>query len=319
MTCVSHLLSLPTTSGLTAWAGQTNLPASVTWIGPTDGEFSWLVERIQACLAAVGGVLHCHGLQSPDGLSLYHRFALTQTDRLIVACRNRWDYPELDMRRLAAERCDVPLALATSDWWLGWNRTGVGHLQTLPHLSLPWYRWWDGWAAWLCGRHAEMYGPFPNLISGIRPASQMAVQVLCTLNSGLTEKTESLSCQTDRSAAVPGLVLADCSITAQSWVSAVGGVAIRVQDLFSKSQDHQAAALKQLDWIIWDDSCLCTSRGVQQARQAAIEQLQTVVDRHSSTRLWLGLTQPRWDDIVAYQQAGLKFDLLVKPFYGFVL
>ncbi len=319
MTCVSHLLSLPTASGLTAWAGQSSLPASVTWVGPTDGEFSWLVERIQACLQAVGGVLHCHGLQSTDRLSLYRRFTLTQTDRMIVACRNRWDYPELDMRRLAADRCDVPLALATSDWWLGWSRTGVGHLQTLPHLSLPWYRWWDGWAAWLCGRHSEMYGPFPSLISGIRTACPMALQDLGRFNSGRLKNTETLSCQTDRSAAVPGLVLADCSISAQSWASAVGGVAMRAKDYFNKSPDHPADALKQVDWIIWDDSCLCTSHGVQKARQVAIEQLLTVAKRHSCARLWLGLNQPRWDDIVAYQQAGLKFDLLVKPFYGFVL
>lgn len=320
MKCMSQLLSLSTIDGLNAWAGQTDLPASVTWVGPTDGEFSWLIKRIELCFESVGSVLVIDSLDSPYGEGLYERFALTQTDRLIVACRNRWDYPAHSMRRLAADRCDVPLALVTSDWWSGWSRTGAGHLQILPHLVLPWYRWWDGWAAWLSGRYCQMHGPFPNLLSGIRTASQLPADDGRPANSDRTQKrTESLSCKKNESTAASGLVLADCSITAQSWNLSFGGVATRTQDFLKHPHDHQEAVSEQLDWIIWDDSCLCTSQGHDQASRRAIEQLRTLLHRHPSARLWLGLTQPRWHDVVGYQQANLDFDLLVKPFYGFLL
>jgi hypothetical protein len=83
-------------------------------------------------------------------------------DRIIIACQNRWDYPCWQLQQLAISFPEVPIALAIGDWWMGWRRTGIGHQQILPHISLPWYRWWDGWIQWLDGALPTMFGPFPT-------------------------------------------------------------------------------------------------------------------------------------------------------------
>jgi hypothetical protein len=146
----------------------------VLWWGATEAEYAWLKERVAAYRSSLTTPVKLRTIDEPiEQISQY--IEAGNVDRLIVACRNRWDYPQVQLQQLASGFPDVPIALAVGDWWLGWRRTGIGHLQMLPHLSLPWYRWWDGWVYWLEGSLPTMFGPFPleRATIGIRSSDSL--------------------------------------------------------------------------------------------------------------------------------------------------
>jgi hypothetical protein len=133
----------------------------VLWWGAQENEYGWLRGRIAEYNSPLTPKIEL--LTITDSWErLLEILESQQADRLVVAYRNRWDYSHLKMQQLVQRFPEIPVALALGDWWLGWRRTSIGHLQTLPHLSLPWYRWWDGWRQWLEGRLPSMLGPFPS-------------------------------------------------------------------------------------------------------------------------------------------------------------
>lgn len=132
----------------------------VLWWGAAEAEYAWLKERVSNYRSSVLAQVKLLTIDEPiEQISKYIEGG--HVDRVIIACRNRWDYPQVQLHQMACGFPDAPIALAVGDWWLGWRRTGIGHLQILPHLSLPWYRWWDGWVHWLEGAVPTMFGPFP--------------------------------------------------------------------------------------------------------------------------------------------------------------
>jgi hypothetical protein len=136
-------------------------PVQAVHGGSSEDEYDWLRSRVSKfCSPRTSRValesLICSFDQLADHLQQH------PVERLIIACRNRWDYPGPEVRELAEHFPEVPMALAVGDWWMGWRRTGAGHLQSLPHLTLPWYRWWDGWVQWLNGSTSTQFGPFPS-------------------------------------------------------------------------------------------------------------------------------------------------------------
>lgn len=136
--------------------------SSILWWGPNSGSLSWLYNRIAAMCGGGDSRFELQRIPEAENIDLAAEFVERGVDRFIVACENRWDYPADELREFSIQFPDVPVALAMSDWWLGSRRTGIFHQNTLPHISLAWFRWWDGWVTWLQGESPTMFGPFPS-------------------------------------------------------------------------------------------------------------------------------------------------------------
>lgn len=143
----------------------------VLWWGAAQAEYAWLQQRVASHHTAVTAHIELTTADQPfEQIGKYAQER--QCDRIIVVCPNRWDYSAYQLQQVVIDFPEIPVALATGDWWLGWRRTGMGHLQNLSHISLPWYRWWDGWVQWLDGTIPAMFGPFPTDRVVTLPATQ---------------------------------------------------------------------------------------------------------------------------------------------------
>lgn len=155
-------------------------------------------------------------------------------ERIVVACVNRLDYP-VELINFLQQTCpEIPLALASDSWWDGRRRTG---LATPGHLSLPWYRWWDGWVDWLQGCSPALFevapAPWPMLSS--RPPAT--------------------------SAGMRGLIVGNCRQTAEAWALAAAtaghaAACVSWQQFQQQSPTQWSQLLPQ--WVLWDDTCLDT-------------------------------------------------------------
>jgi hypothetical protein len=149
-------------------------PLRVMWLGPSDGGLGWLRRRLDKPNQGLPPI-EVHQITAVD-MELLRKIAEGGgVDRIVWACRTRVDYPCEEISFLLRDYPELPLAVAGESWWDGVRRTGLG---VLPHLALPWYRWWDGWSVWLEGNAPELFGPCQHSPAPwVRSSSAMGVPV----------------------------------------------------------------------------------------------------------------------------------------------
>lgn len=295
----------------------------VVWCGPHTGSLGWLHDRIEHWCREGQGSKQVLQFVVADGIEDARQIVLNGSQRLILACENRWDYQDELLRHLNHEAPDVPLAIALSDWWLGWRRTGIGHFGLMPGLCLPWFRWWDGWVSWLEGSCASMFGPFP----GSLPLSG-------SLNARRAPRTD-LEPNNPRSGSLtvdavqhrPGsaIVIGGCALTVQTWLRRLQtdvSATTKVEHTTVGNcifDDHLPDVLdgpERPDWILWDDTRLSTSRGYDANLSHAIRELNELTMRYPDSQLWVSWCQPLWAVVRKLQAANLSFELVAKPYFG---
>lgn len=203
---------------------------------------AWLRQRMQDFQSAQRHVaLIDHAWPPGSGLSSYRdRLRLTDridcgVERIVVACVNRLDYP-VELIDFLQQTCpEIPLALASDSWWDGRRRTG---LPTPGQLSLPWYRWWDGWVDWLEGRSPALF-----------EAAPAAWPVLSS--QGAAAAT-----------GMRGLIVGNCRQTTAAW-ALVANTAGHTSECISWQRFQQQFPTQWTrplpHWVLWDDTCLDTS------------------------------------------------------------
>ena len=213
--------------------------------------------------------------------------------RLILSVENRLSYPSAEIEYLQRSWPEVPYALALSSWFDGSRRTGIGPTG---RLQLAWYRWWDGWRTWLRGRNTQILNPWPQIVLS----------------------RECVALEGAKSTAPFGIILSHCRQTAAGWQAGLEG-----------SQDSaQVITLKELlafleiapiepGWVLWDDSCLDTSSGVDCL--ADVCDLFAAIRKSFPTSVILAATSmPRWSDWQKWSEAGAN-ELIAKPSQGILL
>ena len=258
----------------------------IAWCGSSSDGLAWLRER-------------CHSLDhmlTDETLSIASLDALCDQhpQRLIVAIENRLSYPEAEIHHLQRTWPEVPFALALASWFDGSRRTGIG---TVSHLSLPWYRWWDGWKPWLSGSQAELLNPWPRVLP---PAPR----------------------QQTTSSSSTGLIISNCVQTGEAWKVALAGTSadqIRVATVqvltLAEFQSQLASPLSTPpDWILWDDSSLDTSIG-STCLSDVCELFSSIRNRYPQVFLIVATSMPRWTDWQEWNASGVN-ELLAKPSQG---
>ncbi len=202
---------------------------------------AWLRQRVQAFEFSQRQVaLLDHAWPSGSGRpSRRDRQRLTEridcgVERIIVPCVNRLDYP-VELVVFLQQTCpEVPLAVASDSWWDGRRRTG---LTTPGHLTLAWYRWWDGWVDWLQGCSPTLFevvpAPWPVL-----------------------------SCQSPAIAtASHGLIVGNCRQTTDAWALVANTAGHSTACITWQQFQHQFStpwSQPLPHWVLWDDTSLDT-------------------------------------------------------------
>ncbi|MFO0943364.1 MAG: hypothetical protein U0930_21730 [Pirellulales bacterium] len=264
----------------------------VLWLGSTSNESGWVVTRLAYNEANPFSVETFSGMDD-----LLQRLADSQADRIILAPENRFSYPDDFISQLNAHYPEIPIAICLGDYWLGWKRTGAGHLKTLHHCSIPWYRWHDGWLPWLLGLDANMFGPFP--------ADRFQMQ-FC----------EPLNLQSDNDSSITKFILfcADQGI-AEAWRASLGNQSANVEVVKEIAQDGSRRWNDDLRSIklVWDDSRLSTWKGSQFAVEQACVELKMIAARFPNQTIWIYWTYPDWPAWKQLEESGIRFELLAKP------
>jgi hypothetical protein len=272
------------------------------WVGPTTGGLGWLREQMLAWQfdGRTLSIVHESTLFEPAAVE---KAVCAGIDRIVLSCSERMNYPAEAVSSLLQAYPEVPLAVATDNWWDGSRRTGLG---TVDHLLLPWYRWWDSWVDWLAARSAGLFGP-------------------CQLPTPLPQRRRAvvaLPPAPTHGSTLPGYVVANCRQTAQAWmgvaqalgcqVTAMSSAAFR-SHLFDRHREKASA------WVLWDDSCLDTASGPQ----AADEQLRRFFDdlgqQWPEAAGMAALSLPRhdsWQAIQSTKPANAVRELIAKPSNG---
>lgn len=256
-----------------SWASQSNerVPQQVVgWTGPSSGCFGWLRARIERQYQVI-----------PVQEGNWESYAL---DRWIYASPDRLSLPSAELQAQ-----NIPLAIATSDWWEGAGRTGLRELQ-LP--AIPWYRWWDGWHDWLEGTSSALFTPFPprlaHALSPPMPATQFK--------------------------AGSGWIIANCLQSADAWTLAANEVG-HVVTWYTLDQFRATIAAPHFtehpDWLLWDDTSLDTWNAKPDFASVS-ELLRTLHARYPEMRRLIALTLPRWDQWRELHGAGAQ-ELIAKP------
>ena len=266
---------------------------NVFWWGSTENEYQWLIQRIQAYQPQANSHVQLEIVSGPLE-SLLERLHSQTADRVIVAKQNRWEYPAIEMQQLSSDFPEVPVALCLGDYWLGWKRTGAGHLTSLPHLSLPWFRWWDAWIHWLEADDESKFGPFPI----DRPGA--IFQFPKILNQS-DLNTESL-----------GWIFCSDMALVEAWQFALGDQFRHYRDIGLTT--NETLHNEKPAWIVWDDSCMPTWCGAEASLQIATEQLQSLASAYPRAKLWASWTFPTWSIIERMKNAGVSAELLGKPY-----
>lgn len=255
------------------------------WLGPRTGELGWLFSRMESrvAFAVVADT------QTPDQLSrteldeVFH----SPVQRLVLACENRWDLPLRQLDYLRSVWPEVPVALATSGWWEGAERTGAGQASV---LRLPWYRWWDGWLPWLQGDASHWFSASPGV-----PHLQLAFGDSGDHRAGRFAN---------------GCIVCDHVELAQAWHLAAG----------SQSTPMTLADMRSLDsaesfgWILLDDSSLHTVAHRRGDAQWAAW-VREVRRNYPTSRIVCAMNQPEWSVWRGAMEEGAD-ELLGKPLLG---
>lgn len=268
---------------------------NVVWWGSTENEYQWLIQRIQSYQPKANSLVRLEIVSGPLD-SLLEKLHGQTTDRLIVAKQNRWEYSANEMQQLASDFPEAPVALCLGDYWLGWKRTGAGHLTSLPHLSLPWFRWWDAWIHWLEADDETKFGPFPI----DRPSAIFQFPKILT------------SKHNEHDSQGQGCIFCSDMALLQAWQFALGDqfrphceIVLPTNETFD---DEKPA------WIVWDDSCMPTWCGAEASLQIAIEQLQRLTSAYPNAKLWASWTLPTWPILQRLTDSGITAELLSKPY-----
>ncbi|MCA9130934.1 MAG: hypothetical protein KDB22_27810 [Planctomycetales bacterium] len=233
---------------------------------------------------------------------LFSRREVGQLDRCVIPCATRLGYPSEFVQVLEREYPDVPFALATDNWWDGSRRTGLG---TLTHLALPWYRWWDGWSAWLSDCPVGMMGP---LVSPVSFATSLVFKAqLDTVQPDAVQPDASPS-----AADTNGLVISNCFQAAQAWQLAARSVGFHAMCCTWAQWVDDRRELSNPPWILWDDSCVDTSIADPMDIASFIRPLRQA---YPNALVCVTMSMPRMETWDAAQQAGAD-ELLVKPNSG---
>lgn len=267
---------------------------NVVWWGSTENEYQWLIQRISAYQPQASSGVQLEIVSGPLE-SLLEKLNSQTTDRLIIAKQNRWEYSASEMQQLASDFPEVPVALCLGDYWLGWKRTGAAHLTSLPHLSLPWFRWWDAWIHWLEADDESKFGPFPI----DRPGA-------------IFQFPKILNQQDDPNSKSLGWIFCSDMALVEAWKFALGDQFRHYRDisLATNETSHDETPA----WIVWDDSCMPTWRGAEASLQIATEQLQSLANSYPRAKLWASWTLPTWSIIQRLKNAGVSAELLGKPY-----
>ena len=249
----------------------------IAWCGSRSDGLGWLSER-------------CGSL---DELKQVDTFTSEAIDaacsqhprRLILAVENRHDYPLETIQYLQRVWPEVPFAIALGSWFDGSRRTGIGATS---HFCLPWYRWWDGWFSWVRSSNAS----------------------------------QNLNPETEHSAS--GIIICDCQQTATGWREAIGADS-PVQSLTATEfrkwlQRMNAGELStsdetasELNWILWDDTCLNTFIGSECLGEVC-SLFTRIRDQFPNVAILAAAAGPRWDEWQQWSAAGAD-ELIAKPSY----
>ncbi len=216
------------------------------WLGPTSGGLGWLHGRIVNFPHLSTQV----AVQTYPEIDLGRLKNLVQAgdlDRVILASATRLDHPAREIEFLQRDCPDVPVAVACESWWDGARRTGLG---VSGHLSMPWYRWWDGWTRWLEGNDPELFGPVQNSVAPWVRAQRCP-----------NARSRNAS-DCNHGAAAEGIIVGNCRQTCDAWrlVAKASGCQAEIVSWSKFQRDQREVEVSPtLDWMLWDDSCLDTS------------------------------------------------------------
>lgn len=254
----------------------------IAWCGSRADGLSWLSER---CISI-------DEVNATESLSIESLNAICEQHprRLILAIENRIDYPIEAIQHLQRSWPEVPLAVAVSSWFDGSRRTGLGARE---HLSLPWYRWWDGWRPWLIGSDTALLNPWPASHSFLNRASH----------------------QTN----APGVIVSNCRATAEGWLTGLECSPDHANLLTLDEFNHyfDDAATTEPEWILWDDTCLDTYQG-SDCLSTVSEWIIELRKRFPDAVLLMATSMPRWSDWQSWMLAGAN-ELVAKPSRGVTL
>jgi hypothetical protein len=267
----------------------------IAWCGSSHDGLSWLRSRFEnADEVQVRGEVNCAAI---DELCSHH------PRRLTLAIDARVDYPLREIQHLTHAWPEIPWGVAVSSWHDGARRTGIGSTS---HLTLPWYRWWDGWYQWLTTSDANLLGPWPRI------------------SSALTQ-----NCCNRPPVSLHGLILCNCHRTSIGWCQSLPReIAAKDDETSSKLQVPMQLTTRQLPdwlaaptfiprWILWDDSCLDSFQIVKHV-DGPCNLFATLKKHFPNSMLILATDLPCWAGWQQWMNAGAD-ELIAKPSPGMPL
>ncbi len=268
----------------------------IAWCGSRSDGLGWLHERS----ASIGDIV----TQPAIDTSAIDDVCSQHPQRLVVAVDSRVEYPLQTIEHLAHTWPEIPWALAMSSWHDGARRTGVGSTS---HLSLPWYRWWDGWSQWLNGSETQLLGHWPRLAAA--------------LSTGF---------QAERSIATLGVIIGNCRETALGWQHSLitprassdlvypnGATQLPLHLSTRQLSAWFAAPTFAPAWFLWDDTSLDTF-DLDRSYRAPPECFSELKSRFPDALVIAATSMPRWSDWQVWRAAGAD-ELIVKPSFGLPL
>ena len=257
----------------------------IAWCGSRADGLGWLSSRCGALDALE--VFETLSIEALDIICSQH------PRRLILAVDNRLSYPMAEIGYLQRSWPEVPWALALGSWFDGSRRTGMGATS---HLSLPWYRWWDGWRPWLGASNADLLDPWPQLVN---------TRSRSIPTSGVSIRSS-------------GVILSHCRQTAEGWQAGLEFPQANSQILTLREfRSFVQAASIEPGWILWDDSCLNTFSGVE-CLSDVWGLFRAIRARFPGSVILAATSMPRWSDWQQWKAAGAN-ELLAKPSQGILL
>jgi hypothetical protein len=292
-------------------------PLRCLWIGPTGGGLSWLRKRLDTFRVGQrpSRVIERPGIDRQQLLQL----VASGLDRVIVACPGRLDAPRDILALLRECSPEVPCTVTGDSWWDGAPRTG---LRTPGYLFLPWYRWWDGWTAWLAGTLPELFEPFPlDQPWSTFPSPSAADHGMGWLVGNCPQMLQAWA-----------LTAAACGHATHSWPGSLGIGSARVGmgdghqrqgdgqgDGDTPSIDSQHNFRPAPSWVLWDDTASDTVHGYHQVEQAMRNFFTNLYRSHPHVLAIAAVSLPRADVLEDLSRCHPRFEFFVKPSSGHAL
>lgn len=266
----------------------------IAWAGPTDRCFEWMQQRLIA--SGIYEIVELHNCEQVLGDDHF--------DRIVIACRNRIDYPWCLIQCLEENSLVTPWAMVVDSWWEGARRTGIG---TSGHIVLPWYRWLDGWRTWFFPEDLLGCQALARLFSASHVPRDWA---LCQHGEGASRSHKNL------------VVVAGCEQTALAWIGQARQVGmdakfVAPERITEPGVVRETGAVSLDDLILLDDTLLGSIRANNYSRRLA-----EIVRRCRSVRpgchVVVAASFPRWEDWLLWQDCG-ACDIIAKPTFGLPL